>query len=184
MKVTGATSTPRDFGTLAIGMRKLVCLAGVLTLGLLGLAADGTTPATKQATPKKGAATAHKQAVSATTGTRAATTRTGTSRTSAATKRGKKGSRRTATTRRSRQLEPTPERYKEIQQALVTKGYLAADEVTGKWTDSSTEALKKFQADQNLDGNGKINSLSLIALGLGPKRDTSTAAPKPASAIP
>ena len=39
------------------------------------------------------------------------------------------------------------------------------------------DALKKFQAGQNLDSTGKINSLSLIALGLGPRRET--AAPKP-----
>jgi hypothetical protein len=39
--------------------------------------------------------------------------------------------------------------------------------------------LKKFQAEQNLESSGKINSLSLIALGLGPKRDPSPAAPKP-----
>ena len=159
-------------------MRTLVSLAGVLTLGLLGFAADGTAPASKKATPKKGTPAAHKQALSTTTA------RTGASRT-AATKRGKKGStRRTATTWRNRQLAPTPERYKEIQQALVTKGYLPADEANGKWTDSSTDALKKFQADQNLDGNGKINSLSLIALGLGPKHDTATAAPKPTPTTP
>jgi len=40
------------------------------------------------------------------------------------------------------------------------------------------EALKRFQASQNIDANGKINSLSLIALGLGPKRE---AAAKPAA---
>ena len=36
------------------------------------------------------------------------------------------------------------------------------------------EALKKFQTDQkieNLSGKGKLDSMTLIALGLGPKRD-------------
>jgi hypothetical protein len=37
--------------------------------------------------------------------------------------------------------------------------------------------LKKFQAEQNLETSGKINSLSLIALGLGPKRETAAADP-------
>ena len=35
---------------------------------------------------------------------------------------------------------------------------------------SSTEALRRFQQDQNLEASGKLDSLSLIALGLGPKR--------------
>jgi len=97
-------------------------------------------------------------------------------------RRGKKTStRRTATTWRNRQLTPTPERYKEIQQALAAKGYLTPEQATGKWDDSSAAALRKFQADQNLDGNGKINSLSLIALGLGPKRETAAAAKAPAT---
>ena len=76
-----------------------------------------------------------------------------------------------------RQPAPTPQRYKEIQEALAAKGYLPADEVNGKWTDSSVSALKKFQTDQNLDATGKINSLSLIALGLGPKHETEGSAP-------
>jgi hypothetical protein len=32
------------------------------------------------------------------------------------------------------------------------------------------DALKRFQREQNLTEDGKIGSLSLIALGLGPKR--------------
>lgn len=74
-------------------------------------------------------------------------------------------------TRRSSQQAPTPERYKEIQQALAAKGYLHG-EASGTWDADSADALKRFQADQNLTPDGKINSLSLIALGLGPKRLT------------
>ena len=50
---------------------------------------------------------------------------------------------------------------------------------TAQWGPESVDALKRFQADQNLMPDGKINSLSLIALGLGPKRLTakSDAAP-------
>jgi hypothetical protein len=46
------------------------------------------------------------------------------------------------------------------------------------------EALKRFQTEQkieNLSGKGKLDSLTLIALGLGPKRETPsgrTEAPK------
>ena len=66
------------------------------------------------------------------------------------------------------QSAPTPERYKEIQQALVQKGYLHGDP-TGVWNQDSMDALRRFQHDQNLESTGKLDSLSLIALGLGPK---------------
>jgi len=72
---------------------------------------------------------------------------------------------------RSAQRAPTPERYKEIQQALATKGYLEPKASSGVWDDSSVSALKKFQQDQSLEPSGKLDSLSLIALGLGPKHD-------------
>lgn len=71
---------------------------------------------------------------------------------------------------RTGQQQPAPERYREIQQALIGRGYLAGP-VTGEWGPESVEALKKFQRDQNLKGDGKLDSLSLIALGLGPKRN-------------
>ena len=67
------------------------------------------------------------------------------------------------------QGQPSSERYQEIQQALFTKGYLK-NEPTGQWNAESVDALKRFQAEQNLASDGKLNSLSLIALGLGPKR--------------
>jgi len=86
---------------------------------------------------------------------------------------------------RSYQQSPTPERYQEIQQALTKKGYFQG-EASGKWGADSTDALKRFQAEQNLTPDGKINSLSLIALGLGPKRlsaqSKSATAPPPAPA--
>jgi peptidoglycan hydrolase-like protein with peptidoglycan-binding domain len=72
---------------------------------------------------------------------------------------------------RATQRTPTPDRYKEIQQALASKGYLESGTPTGVWDNSSVEALKKFQADQNLEPSGKLDSLSLIGLGLGPKHD-------------
>lgn len=72
----------------------------------------------------------------------------------------------------SYQTHPTPERYKEIQQALADKGYFKGD-VDGKWGDDSSDALKRFQSEHQLENDGKINSLSLIQLGLGPKHDGS-----------
>ena len=49
---------------------------------------------------------------------------------------------------RSTQKAPSPERYKEIQQALASKGYLQPDASSGVWDNSSVSALKKFQEDQ------------------------------------
>jgi peptidoglycan hydrolase-like protein with peptidoglycan-binding domain len=66
--------------------------------------------------------------------------------------------------------QPSQERYKEIQQALAGKGYFKT-EPDGTWGPASIDALKRFQHDQNLVEDGKIGSLSLIALGLGPKRE-------------
>ena len=78
------------------------------------------------------------------------------------------------TTWRNRQATPSSDRYREIQNALVAKGYLPADAASGAWDQASADALKKFQSEQNIDSNGKINSLSLIALGLGPRHDSSS----------
>jgi Putative peptidoglycan binding domain len=82
-----------------------------------------------------------------------------------------------AVTWRNRQLQPTQDRYKEIQTALASKGYLQPERATGAWDQNSADAMKQFQAAQNLDASGKINSLSLIALGLGPKHDAAPAPP-------
>ena len=59
----------------------------------------------------------------------------------------------------------------EIQQALAEKGFYEGA-VDGSWDADCVEALKRFQADQNLTPDGKLGALSLIALGLGPKRDS------------
>ena len=64
------------------------------------------------------------------------------------------------------QRRPTPERYKEIETALAARGYLS-EPPTGQWTAASVEALRKFQAANRLPATGKLDSLSLIRLGLG-----------------
>ena len=70
----------------------------------------------------------------------------------------------------------------EMLQALASKGYFHG-EPNGEWGPDSADALKRFQAEQNLTPDGKLTSLSLIALGLGPKRLTAqTHAPSAADA--
>jgi hypothetical protein len=154
----------------------------------LAAAASGQQP---PAAKKKAAASAsaqpkavpHTTAASAKTGTakasvsksvapKAGAPKTAASQTrskAAAAKTGTK-SRRTVVARRPpTQQQPTADRYKEIQQALADKGYFQGP-VDGAWNAGSIDALKRFQKNQNLDPDGKIGSLSLIALGLGPKR--------------
>ncbi len=79
-----------------------------------------------------------------------------------------------------RQQAPSSDRYKEIQEALIAKGYLKSP-ADGTWNADTADALRRFQADQNLSSTGKVNSLSLIALGLGPKSESS---PKPLAEKP
>ena len=85
----------------------------------------------------------------------------------------KKRSTRRVVRRPLTQQQPAPERYREIQQALIDRGYLQ-EPATGVWGPDSVAALKKYQADQKLDATGKLDSLSLIRLGLGPQRDVAS----------
>ncbi len=79
-----------------------------------------------------------------------------------------KGKKAPAATWRTRQQSPTPDRYREIQQALATRGYLK-NEPTGVWDAASVTAMQQFQQDQKLTPTGKITAPALIALGLGAK---------------
>jgi hypothetical protein len=156
-------------------MKRLFPSLLMVALLLLVWCANAQTGTTKKSTPvKKGAATT---ATSKSPAKKSPAT-TASSKKSA----GKKGgTRKPAVTWRNRQLAPTPDRYREIQSALATKGYLKPEDATGTWNQDSIDAMKRFQQEQNLDPSGKINSLSLIALGLGPKRETTATAapPKP-----
>jgi len=125
-------------------------------------------------------ATSKKAPVKKSTSKTSAKTAGKTTKSASATKgSSKKAPARKATTWRTRQMAPTPDRYRQIQEALATKGYLQAEDATGSWNQNSIDALKRFQAAQNIESNGKVNSLSLIALGLGPKREAVVKPPAP-----
>jgi len=74
------------------------------------------------------------------------------------------------------QQQPSQDRYREIQQALVEKGYLQG-EATGQWDAGSVAALNRFKQDQNLKADGRLDSKALISLGLGPKKETYISTP-------
>lgn len=156
--------------------------------------AASAAPAKKPAS-KSTKTTAAKKTTSKSTTAKRPTAKKSTAKSAKSTKR---PARRRSTTARRRvrrpagQGKPSPERYADIQRALKQRGYFEG-EADGKWGESSTLALKQFQKDQNLKPDGKLGSLSLIALGLGPKRGSvqpapaappSAPTPTPPAAIP
>lgn len=156
-------------------MKKLLVLLGVVCLFLSGPAAEAKKrsataarkPTTKTATAAKKAPASSKKTTASRT-VRTARGRRGRSTAAPAGARTRQVA--TSAPRRSGQSAPTSDRYKEIQQALQAKGYYNGP-VDGQWTSDSVSALQKFQQDQNLKPDGKLDSLSLIALGLGPKHE-------------
>ena len=166
-------------------MRSLAAVILGLWLATAGSAAVAATQ--KKAAPKKSTST-NKSASKPAPKKAAARKPAASSRTTTTTAAAKKKTRRSRAkpTWRTSQQAPAPERYREIQQALVDKGYLAGP-ATGAWGPESIEALKRFEQDQNLTPDGKLDSLVLIALGLGPRRETAAApaTPNPATrAVP
>jgi putative peptidoglycan binding protein len=85
---------------------------------------------------------------------------------SSATKSGKRTSSKSSSRHAPGQKAPTPERITEIQQALAKNGTLSG-EPTGKWDDSTTDGMRKFQAAHGLNPTGKLDALTLRQLGLG-----------------
>lgn len=74
------------------------------------------------------------------------------------------------------QQRPAPERIQEIERALVERGYLSG-EPDGNWDQTSMDALRRFQQSQNLSADGRLSSMSLIALGLGSRQNGVVPAP-------
>jgi peptidoglycan hydrolase-like protein with peptidoglycan-binding domain len=141
---------------------------GVALLGI-ALLRLGAAQTTQVKTAKSSSATSSKPSSSKSVAAKPAATR-------------RKG--RRAAPRPSYQLHPDPERYQQIQQALADRGYFKG-QVNGQWGDDSVDALKRFQADQKLENDGKINAPTLIDLGLGPKHQAgSMAAPAATPANP
>ena len=132
-------------------MTRLILAA--LAVGSLTLPAAGaaqTTSASKAS---------HKTA----TGSAAAKSTTGTAKKRSG-KSGKSSSRRGK--RVKGQAAPTVDRVNEIQGALAKNGAYSGTP-TGKWDDSTVEAMKKFQSTHGLNPTGRMDALTLEKLGLG-----------------
>src|SRR5947209_7725193 len=115
-------------------MKKWLGIGVMAAMVLLVWGADAATTTTKKKAPVK-------------KGTAASTAKKGTSKKAPAKKGAvtatsrKKGpaSKKPATTWRNRQLAPTPDRYREIQGALVAKGYLDSSDANGAWNQNSMD---------------------------------------------
>ncbi len=179
---------------------RTITIAAVLAAGLtLPFALFGAASATKKKpsgkttthttsakssteTTRSSSATAKKKSATSHASTSSHKSTTGKNSKSAKHKSYQKST--TAAPRRYVQSAPSPERYMQIQQALADRGYFKGT-VDGRWDADSIDALKRFQRDQNLVSDGKISSLSLIGLGLGPKHEPiGDYAAKPASEPP
>jgi peptidoglycan hydrolase-like protein with peptidoglycan-binding domain len=75
------------------------------------------------------------------------------------------------------QKTPAPERISEIQQALAKEGSFTGTP-TGKWDDSTVDAMRKFQSGHGLNPSGKLDASTLQKLGLG-SQTAGVAAPMP-----
>lgn len=71
-----------------------------------------------------------------------------------------------------------PNRFREIQNALVAKGYLTTPP-SGVWDKNAMAAMQRFQQDQKLEPKGRITARSLQALGLGSATQSDSSAGKP-----
>jgi peptidoglycan hydrolase-like protein with peptidoglycan-binding domain len=155
-------------------LRILTVAFSVALFASRGVDAQDPSTVKKSSTTSKSKATRHKSTAKKQV-TATAAPKPGTQ--SAHRRTTSKTTKRTQAVHQTKQQQPTPDRYKEIQQALSDKGYFKGS-ADGNWGPESVDALKRFQREQNLTEDGKIGSLSLIALGLGPKRTTTPESPE------
>jgi peptidoglycan hydrolase-like protein with peptidoglycan-binding domain len=134
--------------------------AGLALLLTAGTAWSATPKAAAKAAPKAGNAT-----------------RSSARPASPASKSRVKKSSKHSKRRERGQTAPVPERISEIQQALAKDGSFAGTP-SGKWDESTIEAMRKFQAGHGLNPSGKLDALTLQKLGLG-SQTAGVAAPMP-----
>ena len=91
---------------------------------------------------------------------------------------GKSSSRKNTKTKKVKgQAAPTPDRINEIQAALAKNGAYDGTP-SGKWDDTTADAMRKFQSSHGLNPSGKLDAPTLQKLGLG-SETAGVAAPTP-----
>ncbi len=158
--------------------RKTLRIAGLVfaTLGLgtmPGQSARATTTKHKKSTgattpstnKPKSATTSHSSgATTKSAGT--ASGKAGAAKKSSGSTSSKHGGKKASHGHQRGQMAPTPERITEIQQALSKSGDFSGAP-SGKWDDSTADAMRKFQAAHGLNATGKLDAQTLNHLGLG-----------------
>lgn len=157
---------------------------------VLATMASGATLFAPEAVAQASASPSHKKASSTSSShshsstTSPASSRTGKSSVKSSTpgasgsKSGKSSSKKPGKTHKVKgQAAPSPERINEIQDALTKRG-MYTGETTGKWDDSTSEAMRKFQTKSHLNPTGKLDAPTLQKLGLG-SETAGVAAPTP-----
>jgi len=135
--------------------RKNRLIVAVLAVGSL------TLPAASSAQSSTAHKKSHNASAKSSSGPTKASTGKKSSKSSKSSSAKSKGSKRV-----KGQTAPTPERINEIQSVLAQKGIYTASP-SGKWDDSTVDAMRKFQASNNLRPTGKLDALTLQKLGLG-----------------
>ena len=153
-----------------------LCKRGLILAALTAGMSTLPAVAAAQTSQSSSTATTHKSTAHKKSGSSTSHASSSSSEKSAATKPATSAGKKSATThsktasRRKRkprgQDAPTPERINEIQEALASKGAFSGTP-TGKWDDSTAEAMRKFQSTHGLEPTGKLDALTLQKLGLG-----------------
>ena len=169
-------------------LRIALLVSATLGLGVhSGRGAQSTTPAHKKSSTSTRSSTAKPKSATATTNTTssksssapksgaAASSKAGAGKTnsgktgakkSTSSSSSKRGAKKSTGGRQRGQMAPTPERITEIQEALSKNGAMSSSP-SGKWDDSTADAMRKFQAAHGLNPTGKLDAQTLNHLGLG-----------------
>ena len=100
-----------------------------------------------------------------------------TSHSAASRATGKKSVSSKRSRRQTGQKAPSTDRISEIQSALTKDGSFTGTP-NGKWDDTTTDAMRRFQAAHGLNPTGKLDAPTLQKLGLG-SQTAGLAAPTP-----
>jgi peptidoglycan hydrolase-like protein with peptidoglycan-binding domain len=150
-------------------MNKLPITASLVLASLVyACSASAASPASSANTPQQSSAAPAPATSSAATTTTA--------------KKKKSSKNHHASKREPTQKAPTPQRISEIQSALAHGGYYQGAP-NGKWDSNTVAAMQKFQSDNGLSSNGKIDASTLQKLGLG-SGTAGVDAPKPVTPAP
>jgi hypothetical protein len=137
-------------------MATAIAVGGIHPLAAAAQANDTTKTTHKSTTRKPTAKTSSAKTTSSTS-----TSKTGTKKSAHTTKVSSRKGKRV-----KGQAAPTPERINEIQDALAKNGAYTGIP-SGKWDDSTSDAMKKYQFRHGLNPTGKLDAPTLQKLGFG-----------------